>query len=81
MSCICPHFSPHLYLNATIEGCIFIVFFLSEFRLALVQLAVSADKALNICRACEMVKSAVKNGAQMVVLPVRDNVLCVMCYV
>ena len=42
-----------------------------RFRLALIQLAVGADKTTNIRRACQMVKEAVRNGAGMVVLPVR----------
>ena len=37
----------------------------------MVQLAVGADKATNVRRACQMVKEAVQNGAGMVVLPVR----------
>ena len=42
-----------------------------RFKLALVQMAVGADKATNVRRACRMVKEAVQNGAGMVVLPVR----------
>ena len=42
-----------------------------RFKLALVQMAVGADKADNVRRACQMVKEAVQNGAGMVVLPVR----------
>ena len=42
-----------------------------RFKLALVQMAVGADKAANVRRACRMVKEAVQNGAGMVVLPVR----------
>ena len=34
-------------------------------------MAVGADKATNIRRACQMVKEAARNGAGMVVLPVR----------
>ena len=37
----------------------------------MVQLAVGVDKAANVRRACQMVKEAVRNGAGMVVLPVR----------
>ena len=44
-----------------------------RFKLALIQLAVGADKAANIRRACQKVKEAVQNGAGMVVLPVRRN--------
>ena len=43
-----------------------------RFKLALVQMAVGADKAANVRRACHMVKEAVQNGAGMVVLPVRS---------
>ena len=42
-----------------------------RFKLALVQMAVGADKAANVRRACRMVKEAVQHGAGMVVLPVR----------
>ena len=48
-------------------------FFAGRFKLALIQLAVGADKAANIRRACQKVKEAVQNGAGMVVLPVRRN--------
>ena len=44
-----------------------------RFKLALVQMAVGADKAANVRRACRMVKEAVQNGAGMVVLPVRKD--------
>ncbi len=44
-----------------------------RFKLALVQMAVGADKAANVRRACQMVKEAVQNGAGMVVLPVRGK--------
>ena len=43
------------------------------FKLALVQMAVGADKAANVRRACQMVEEAVQNGAGMVVLPVRGE--------
>ena len=42
-----------------------------RFRVALVQMAVGANKANNLRRACQMVKEAVRNGAGVVVLPVR----------
>ncbi|XP_020893144.1 omega-amidase NIT2 [Exaiptasia diaphana] len=41
----------------------------TSFRLALVQLAVSANKAQNLIRAKEKVKEAVAKGAQVVALP------------
>jgi len=37
----------------------------------MVQMAVGANKANNLRRACQMVKEAVRNGAGVVVLPVR----------
>ena len=43
---------------------------LHQFRLALVQLAVGADKAANLQRASRMVREAAENGAQVVALPV-----------
>lgn len=43
-----------------------------EFRLALVQLAVTANKAQNILRAKEKIKEAVSKGARVVVLPVSE---------
>ena len=42
----------------------------SVFRIALVQLAVGADKATNLSRATEKVREASKNGANVVALPV-----------
>ena len=42
----------------------------SVFRVALVQLAVGADKATNLSRATEKVREASKNGANVVALPV-----------
>jgi len=43
---------------------------LSEFRLALIQLAVTANKADNIRRATELIVNASRQGAQLVSLPV-----------
>ena len=43
---------------------------LSEFRLALIQLAVTANKADNVRRATELIANASKQGAQLVSLPV-----------
>jgi omega-amidase len=40
------------------------------FRLALIQLATSADKQSNLRRARQLVKEACSNGANVVVLPV-----------
>ena len=64
-----PSLSP--YLGATVDR--YVCLRITEFKLALIQLAVSADKALNLCRACDMIRNAVKNGAQLVVLPVRHS--------
>ena len=64
-----PSLSP--YLGVTVDRCVCLL--VTEFKLALIQLAVSADKALNLRRACEMIRNAVKNGAQLVVLPVRHS--------
>ena len=47
----------------------------TEFKLALVQLAVCADKTSNIVRACQKVREAVSHGAEVVVLPV-STVTC-----
>jgi len=41
------------------------------FRLALIQLATTADKQSNLRRARALVKEACTNGANVVVLPVR----------
>lgn len=41
------------------------------FRLALVQLQVSAVKTENLNRACGLVRTAAGQGAKLVVLPVR----------
>jgi omega-amidase len=41
----------------------------SRFRLALVQMAVSADKDANMRHAVELVEQAARQGAQMVSLP------------
>jgi len=46
---------------------------LSEFRLALIQLAVSANKADNVRRATELIANASKQGAQLISLPVSDH--------
>uniref|UniRef100_A0A8D0BBV1 omega-amidase n=1 Tax=Salvator merianae TaxID=96440 RepID=A0A8D0BBV1_SALMN len=42
---------------------------MANFRLALIQLHVSADKAENLNRACQFVKNATEQGAKLVVLP------------
>lgn len=42
----------------------------AEFRLALVQLKVTSDKAANLAHAAKKVAEAVKGGAQVVALPV-----------
>ena len=41
----------------------------SSFRLALIQLAVGANKAANVKHACDKVKEAAANGAKVVSLP------------
>ena len=54
---------------------------ITAFRIALIQLAVSSNKAQNVLRAKEKIKEAVSNGAKVVALPVRipfDN-LKLMC--
>ena len=45
-------------------------FFLAEFKLALVQLAVGASKVDNVTRAVAMVKQAASAGAKLIALPV-----------
>ena len=54
---------------------------LRQFRLALVQLAVGADKAANLQRASQKVKEAAENGAKVVALPVSTcfNILECVC--
>uniref|UniRef100_A0A8D0BH91 omega-amidase n=1 Tax=Salvator merianae TaxID=96440 RepID=A0A8D0BH91_SALMN len=54
--------SNDLWTNETKVG-------LFDFRLALIQLHVSADKAENLNRACQFVKNATEQGAKLVVLP------------
>lgn len=39
-------------------------------KLALIQLAVGADKSVNVSRACEFISQAAKAGAQLIALPV-----------
>ena len=43
---------------------------LRQFRLALVQLAIGANKAANLQRARQKIKEAARNGAKVVALPV-----------
>jgi hypothetical protein len=43
-------------------------------RLALIQLATTADKTANLSRARVLVKEACSNGANVVVLPVNDPI-------
>ena len=43
---------------------------ISEFRIALVQLAVTSNKAQNLLRAKDKIKEAASNGAKIVALPV-----------
>lgn len=45
-------------------------FLISAFRIALVQLAVTSNKAQNLLRAKDKIKEAVSNGAKIVALPV-----------
>jgi len=51
-----------------------VLFVLSEFRLALIQLAVTANKADNVRRATELIANASKQGAQLISLPVSKRV-------
>lgn len=51
----------------------FFYFLISEFRIALIQLAVSSNKAQNLLRAKDKIKEAVSNGAKIVALPVRAS--------
>ena len=44
---------------------------LAGFKLALIQLAVTANKTENIVRACQKIAEASKAGAKVVALPVR----------
>ena len=46
-----------------------------EFRLALIQLAVSASKTDNLQRAAKLVTEAAKQGAKIVSLPVGIHIL------
>jgi hypothetical protein len=54
--------------QSTYMICVFAVF-----RIGLVQLAVTANKAQNLLRAKEKIKEAVAKGAKIVALPVRQN--------
>jgi len=45
----------------------------AAFRIALVQLAVSSNKAQNLLRARDKIKEAVSNGAKIVALPVSKH--------
>lgn len=47
-----------------------LISFFSEFKLAAIQLAVGADKLLNVQRAVAKIAEAASNGANVVVLPV-----------
>jgi len=49
---------------------------LLEFRLALIQLAVTANKADNVHRATELIANASKQGAQLISLPVSHPQTC-----
>jgi hypothetical protein len=53
-----------MFLFAVSGGCVV------EFRLALIQLAVSASKVNNLNRAAELIAKAAKQGAQLLALPV-----------
>ena len=46
-----------------------------EFRLALIQLGVTANKSDNIKHAVDLISKAAKQGAQLLVLPVIDLIL------
>lgn len=48
----------------------FFYFLISEFRIALVQLAVTSNKAQNLLRAKDKIKEAASNGAKIIALPV-----------
>ena len=51
----------------------------TKLRLGLVQLAVGSDKATNLSRAVEKVREASQNGANIVALPVRVHLHCLIC--
>ena len=42
---------------------------MTTFRLGLIQLAVGANKAANVQRACDKVREAAANGAKVISLP------------
>lgn len=46
-----------------------ILWFFLAFRLALIQLAVGEDKAVNVKRALSFVKKAKENGSHLIALP------------
>jgi len=54
---------------------------LLEFRLALIQLAVTANKADNVRRATDLIANASKQGAQLVSLPVSSVQFSMIVYV
>ena len=53
---------------------------LRKFRLAMVQLAVGADKMANLKRAEGLVREAASNGAQIVSLPVSVALVSIKLY-
>ena len=46
-----------------------------SFHLALIQLMVGVDKPTNLLNAARLIREAVGQGAQMIVLPVSDHVV------
>jgi len=58
----------------------FFYFLILAFRIALVQLAVTSNKAQNLSRAKEKIKEAVSNGAKIVALPVGFGIILKILY-
>jgi predicted amidohydrolase len=49
---------------------------LRSFRIALIQIGVTANKAHNLANTTRMVREAARNGAHVVVLPVPMQISC-----
>lgn len=53
-----------------------LLFFLFQFKIALCQLSVTADKERNIAHARRAIEDAAEKGARLVLLPVSNKALC-----
>jgi len=55
--------------NSSIHYFTFTFVLFQEFKLALIQLAVGSNKADNLRRACQLVREAANQGANLITLP------------